>query len=73
MRRTWAGLRTFAPDRLPVIGADPRIAGFFWCAGQGGCGIETSPALGAGAADLLLDGHTDRFDAAPLAPRRFAG
>jgi D-arginine dehydrogenase len=32
----WAGLRSFAPDRLPVYGFDPEVPGFFWCAGQGG-------------------------------------
>jgi D-arginine dehydrogenase len=71
LRRTWAGLRTFTPDRVLVVGEDPDVAGFFWLAGQGGCGIETSPAVGQIAADLLLDGRTDRFDAAALSPRRF--
>ena len=72
VRRTWAGLRTFALDRVLVVGEDPRLKGFFWLAGQGGCGIETSPAVGQIAADLLLDGRTARFDAALLAPARFA-
>jgi D-arginine dehydrogenase len=72
VRRAWAGLRTFAPDRVPVVGQDPRLPGFFWLAGQGGSGIETSPALGRIAADLILDGRTDRFDADVLAPHRFA-
>ena len=72
VRRRWAGLRTFAPDRVPVVGEDPRVRGFFWLAGQGGCGIETSPMLGAIAADLIVDGTTARFDAARLAPSRFA-
>ena len=49
---SWAGLRTFAPDRAPVIGFDPRTAGLFWCAGQGGYGIQTSPALARTAAAL---------------------
>jgi D-arginine dehydrogenase len=71
IRHKWAGLRTFSPDRVPVVGADPRLPGFFWLAGQGGVGIETSPALGAIAADLLVDGRTERFDAALLAPIRF--
>jgi len=47
VRRSWAGLRTFAPDRLPVVGFDPDMPGFFWLAGQGGAGIKTSPALAA--------------------------
>jgi D-arginine dehydrogenase len=71
LRRSWAGLRTFAPDRVLVVGEDPMVKGFFWLAGQGGCGIETSPAVGQIAADLLLDGRTERYDAALLSPARF--
>jgi len=70
--RRWAGLRTFAPDRVPVVGDDPALPGFFWLAGQGGCGIETSPALGQIAADLVARGTTSLFDAAKLSPSRFA-
>lgn len=40
----WTGLRTFAPDRDLVIGEDPTAPGFFWLVGQGGIGIQTSPA-----------------------------
>ncbi|GIW41766.1 MAG: glycerol-3-phosphate dehydrogenase [Candidatus Binatia bacterium] len=69
--RRWAGLRTFAPDRVPVVGEDPWLHGFFWLAGQGGSGIETSGILGAVAADLLLRGSTTRFDADLLSPGRF--
>jgi D-arginine dehydrogenase len=54
VRNTWAGLRTFAPDRIPVVGLDPISPGFFWLAGQGGYGIKTSPALGELAASLIL-------------------
>ena len=70
-RRKWAGLRTFAPDRVPVVGRDPQLGGFFWLAGQGGCGIETSPIMGEIAADLLLENRCARFDVAPLLPQRF--
>jgi len=72
LRRKWSGLRTFAPDRVPVVGEDPRVPGFFWLAGQGGAGIETSGALGPVAADLLVAGKTERFDARALSPARFA-
>ena len=54
VERRWAGLRTFAPDRLPVYGFDARVPGFFWCAGQGGFGIQTAPAAAQMAAALLL-------------------
>lgn len=52
--RSWAGLRSFAPDRLPVVGLDPDVDRFFWLAGQGGYGVQTSPALSAFAAALAL-------------------
>ncbi len=51
----WAGLRTFAPDREMVIGEDPTAPGFFWLVGQGGIGIQTSPAYGALLASLAVD------------------
>lgn len=51
----WAGLRSFAPDRLPVYGPDPRNPTFFWFAGQGGYGIQTAPAAARLAAQILLD------------------
>ena len=59
VERSWAGLRTFAPDRLPVYGFDVRTPAFFWCAGQGGFGIQTSPAAAKLAAALLLGRPAD--------------
>ena len=47
VRASWAGLRTFAPDRLPVIGPDPEIRTFVWFAGQGGYGIQMATGRGA--------------------------
>jgi D-arginine dehydrogenase len=45
VNHSWAGLRTFAPDRVFVAGFDPRSEGFFWLAGQGGYGVQSSPAM----------------------------
>lgn len=72
IRGARAGLRTFAPDRRLVIGDDPRRPGFFWLAGQGGWGIETSPAVGRIAAELLVRGQMPgpQLDAA-FSPARF--
>jgi len=56
LRRKWAGLRTFAPDRSPVVGMEERVPGFFWLAGQGGYGIQIAPALARAAAKLLIEG-----------------
>lgn len=52
----WAGLRSFAPDRLPLAGFDPAAPGFFWLAGQGGFGLQTSPAMALAAEALATGG-----------------
>jgi D-arginine dehydrogenase len=72
VRSSWAGLRSFAPDGGMVIGFEPEAAGFFWLAGQGGTGIQTSPAAGALAADLI-GGVPSRLgvDPADFSPARF--
>lgn len=57
VKRTWAGLRTFGPDRDPINGFDVAAHGFYWLAGQGGFGIMTSPAMGRIAAGQILDGE----------------
>jgi len=76
LERRWAGLRSFAPDRLPVYGFDADAAGFFWCAGQGGFGIQTAPAAAQLAAAQLLGETPDptiaQIDPATFSPRRFA-
>lgn len=56
VRRTWAGLRSFVDDGVPVVGEDPTAPGFFWLAGQGGCGIMTSPAMARAIAGLVVSG-----------------
>ncbi|MGM0586024.1 MAG: NAD(P)/FAD-dependent oxidoreductase [Pseudomonadota bacterium] len=74
VERSWAGLRTFAPDRTPVVGFAPEAEGFFWLAGQGGYGVQTSPALSRLAADLCL-GRAPELPAEvvrALDPGRFA-
>jgi D-arginine dehydrogenase len=53
---SWAGLRTFSPDRSMIIGPDPDQPDFHWCVGQGGTGIQTAPGAGQLAADLIVRG-----------------
>ncbi len=70
--RSWAGMRSFVADRSPVVGFAPDAEGFFWLAGQGGYGIQTSPALSTLAADLCL-GRVSPLGSAvieSLSPRR---
>ena len=70
LERKWAGLRSFAADRLPVYGFDPKVEGFFWCAGQGGFGIQTAPAAAKLAAALVL-GRALPEDIATVDPARY--
>ena len=70
---SWAGLRTFAPDRVLVIGRDVREPAFFWLAGQGGYGFQSSPAASQLAADLIA-GRAPEIETdlvADLSPARF--
>jgi len=67
--KSWAGLRTFAPDGRFVIGWDAGVRGLFWVAGLGGHGVTTSSAVGALAAKLLVGGNARRAEA--LSPARF--
>jgi D-arginine dehydrogenase len=75
--RTWAGLRTFAPDGSPVVGQDSRAEGFYWLAAQGGYGIKTSPALSRACAGLIRTGKLPEdllqagITAEELSPDRF--
>ncbi|WP_294063370.1 FAD-binding oxidoreductase [Sphingomonas sp.] len=72
----WAGLRSFFPDGNPAVGYDAAAEGFFWLAGQGGAGLQTSPALSAAAAALVLRQPWPEplaemgIDAATLSPAR---
>lgn len=73
LETSWAGLRTFAPDRSLVVGFDARVRDFFWLGGQGGYGFQTAPAV----ADLvgeLAGGRAvtlDRDTVSALDPKRF--
>ena len=75
VEHAWAGLRSFAPDRLPVYGFDAGQSAFFWCAGQGGFGIQTAPAAAKLAAALLLGRAPEEMaahiDPAPYSAARF--
>ena len=56
VRSSWAGLRNFVADRSPVACYDDRLDGFFWFVGQGGYGIQISPALARAGASLVRSG-----------------
>ncbi len=71
----WAGLRTFTSDKHPAVGFAPDAEGFFWLVGQGGFGLQTSPAMAAIAASLIAGGAwpVPEVAADGLSPARFVG
>ena len=73
VERKWAGLRSFTADRMMKLGFDPDAPGFFWCAGQGGMGIQTAPAASLLCATLIrgeeLPEELAGVDPAAFAPR----
>ena len=70
LHRCWACLRTFAPDRLPIIGWDPKIAGLFHVSGLGGFGVTTSLAIGDIASTLICGGNVDWVEASSFSAQR---
>lgn len=76
INHSWAGLRTFSPDGAPVVGFDANASGFFWLAGQGGYGIQTSAAMAILVQGLInesFDQHPQQYIdiAKQLSPNRF--
>ncbi len=73
VERSWAGLRSFTPDGSLAFGWDAAAEGFFWCVGQGGYGIQTSPAAGQLVADMISGRDPGALAAILLRidPRRF--
>ena len=70
LKRSWACLRTFAPDRKPVIGPDPHLPGLFHVSGLGGFGMTTSAAVGELAAALIAGKRADWIDLSMVLPKR---
>ena len=74
LEHSWAGLRSFAPDRNLVLGRDAKDGSFIWVAGQGGYGMQTAPAASQWIADLVAGtpSELDETTRTALDPRRFS-
>lgn len=68
--RAYRGFRPYAPDHLPVIGADPRVRGLYHACGHEGAGIGLAPVTGALVAAQVA-GTKPLLDPAPFRPERF--
>ncbi len=73
VEHSWAGLRSFTPDRSPAVGFDPECKGFFWLAGQGGYGVQTAPVLSRLTMELVTGAAPQLPDTVvrAVAPDRF--
>jgi D-arginine dehydrogenase len=77
LEHSWGGLRSFAPDGNPVVGFDAKVEGYFWLIGQGGYGIQSSPALSEAAAALARHQNISQrtidfgLDEDQISPQRF--
>ncbi|TCL00385.1 glycine/D-amino acid oxidase-like deaminating enzyme [Shimia isoporae] len=71
---SWAGLRTFSPDRNLVLGPSTEDSTFFWVAGQGGYGFQSAPAASQYVADQIAGraSELDQKTCDALSPERFA-
>ncbi|MCP4486274.1 MAG: FAD-binding oxidoreductase [Gammaproteobacteria bacterium] len=75
VEHSWAGLRTFVADKVPVVGWDVNTNGFFWLAGQGGYGFQTAPAMSQLATAIITEqnlSETQNGLASLLSPQRFS-
>ena len=69
---SWAGLRSFAPDKNLVLGPSTTDPSFFWVAGQGGYGIQSAPGYSQYAADLIAGRRSELSEIEPsVTPTRF--
>ncbi|MEO6580028.1 MAG: FAD-binding oxidoreductase [Sphingomicrobium sp.] len=71
VERKWAGLRSFTPGRAMQFGFDPLEPAFFWCAGQGGMGIQTAPAASL-LCSTLISGEALPLELTGVNPADFA-
>lgn len=66
----WSGLRTFAPDRRPVLGKDPRFPGLWWAVGMGGSGVSMCAGVGQALAAWINGDETPWLRPEHVAPQR---
>ncbi|MEC9029406.1 MAG: FAD-binding oxidoreductase, partial [Cyanobacteriota bacterium] len=68
--RGWTGLRTFAPDRRPLLGKDPDLQGLWWAAGLGGFGVTCSYGVGEAISCWMQNRPTPWLDPGSVCPGR---
>jgi sarcosine oxidase subunit beta len=56
--RTFAGLRPFISDHLPIISRSTEVKGFYVAAGHGGAGVGLAPLTGKLVSELIRNKET---------------
>jgi glycine/D-amino acid oxidase-like deaminating enzyme len=71
LRYTWAGLYEMTPDRHPIIGEAPGMAGLWLANGFSGHGFQHAPVVGRLLAELIVEGAARTVDVSSLGLERF--
>ena len=72
LRHSWCGLYEMTPDRHPVIGEAPGVAGFYLANGFSGHGFQHAPIVGKLLAEMIFGGAATTVDVSSLGLDRFA-
>jgi len=74
---TWAGLRPRSADGLPILGADPNVAGLIYATGHYRNGILLTPITAQVISELITNGESrislEAFSVSRFARRQVAG
>ena len=71
IEHTWVGLYEMTPDRHPIIGQAPGVAGFYLANGFSGHGFQHAPVVGKLLAELIVEGAARTVDISSLGLERF--
>jgi sarcosine oxidase subunit beta len=71
VEHSWVGLYEMTPDRHPIIGQAPSVAGFYLANGFSGHGFQHAPVVGKLLAELIVEGAARTVDISRLGLERF--
>lgn len=71
VEHAWVGLYEMTPDRHPIIGEAPGVAGFYLANGFSGHGFQHAPVVGKLLAELIVGGAATAVDITGLGLDRF--
>jgi len=74
LQRFWTGHYAYNRiDQNAIVGRHPELGNFLFANGFSGHGLQQSPAVGRGVAELILHGEYRTLDLSPLGFERLAG